>query len=228
MRLILGCLLVVAACGGDSGGDPNGNSDAGASLDATSINDAPGSPSGLRVSWDDTPAIPGTFGTGVMVTSVKLRIGLLHVIGDAGIPELTTRMDFDVVWSAATGGPFDLQFPNAEPALYSQISLQLDGEGIAPSYEILGTVMNGGTPEPFKISDTAQVPLDITGYSAQLFPGGAVELPIRVQIQKVIDAVDLRTARLAGNPATRTIDQSDTTTIPLVRAALDTDVFDTP
>ena len=221
MRLLLGCLLALAACGGDSGqgGDDGAPSDATSSVDGFPSSDA-AAQTGLNVSWDDQPPIPGPFSSGVTITSVRLEIDRLEVVGDAGGPE-TTRLNYDAAWTA-TLSPFPISFPLAQPGLYSQVSMTIDGKTVVPSYEILGTVVNGGSTEPFKITDTAQLQVDISGYSVQLFPGNSEDLVIRIDMDEVIDASSPAMFPLVLG--VRTMDQN-TPGIAAVRTALQATTF---
>jgi len=218
MRLLLGTLLAVAACGGDDGGSP-GTPDAATSSDAATNADAL-SP-GLTVTWTAQPPIPGPFEGDVLVTSVKVELARLEVIGDAGSTDDTTQRDFDITWSA-TQSPSPIAFFSAQPGLYSKVSLAIDGDVVAPSYEILGTVMIGGTTEPFKISDTAALQVDIDNYDISLMAGRAITVPIRLDLDDAVDAVDFALLPKVGG--VRTMDQT-TPGIQAVRDAFDTTVF---
>jgi len=223
MRLILCCLLAVAACGGDGGtGDDGINvSDAPSSSDAFPSSDGPSQQSGLTVTWAAQPAIPGSFATNVVIDSVKLKIARLEVIGDTGSTTNTTTTDFDAIWSM-TGGPFPIPFFFAQPGLYSRVSLQIDGKLMAPSYEVTGSVLIGSTNEMFTITDTAALPVDVSGYSVALMAGQAEDVPIRVDMQPVINAVDF--AMLPVIAGKRTMTQN-TAGIAAVRAALQSSTF---
>lgn len=221
MRLILCCVLAVAACGGDGGsGDDGINvSDAASSSDAFPSSDAQAS-TGLTVTWTAQPKLPGQF-SDVTVSTVKLRLARLEVIGDTGSTSGTTLTDFDVVWSATTA-PFPISFFSAEPGLYSKVSLQIDGKVVARSYEIRGTVVINGTTEQFEISDTAALAVDVSGYNVTLIAGQAVEVPIRVDMDNAIDAVDFASLPTVAN--VRTMNQT-TPGIAAVRTALETTTF---
>lgn len=221
MRVLLGCLLALAACGGGAGDDGGpAPGDAGGFVDGLTASDAQAQ-GGLIVSWADQPAIPGPFATDVMITSVRFRIARIEVIGDVGSTVDTTQTNLDVVWSQTTS-PFSIQFPFAPPGLYSQVSLQIDGNVVAPSYEILGTVIISGTTEPFKITDTAVLRADIDGYEIALMAGSSMIVPIRADLRDAIGAVVF--AMLPAPGGVRTMDQT-TTGIDAVRTKLEDSTF---
>lgn len=219
MRVTLGSLLVLAACG-DSPGGGTPTSDAAASLDGATSSDAQPSP-GLTVTWDAQPSIPGPFGSGVSISSATFKLARLEVIGDTGSTVETTETNFMVAWSA-TQFPFPISFPLAQPGLYSKVSLQIDGGGAAPSYEILGTVVIGGSTEPFKITDTAVLQADIDGYDISLMAGRSKEVPIHVDLQDVLGSVNFSMLPTPGG--VRTMDSS-TPGIAAVRIDIETSTF---
>jgi len=219
MRVILGSLCVLAACGDTGGGTPGLTDAPFSSSDASTSSDAQSA--GLTVTWETQPSIPGSFGSGVTVSSVTFKVARLEVIGDTGSTVETTQSNFDVVWSAAMA-PFPINFPFAQPGLYSKVSLQIDGDVTAPSYEILGTVVIGGSTEPFRISDTAVLQVDVDGYSIALMAGRSMNVPIQVKLQDVIDGVDF--AMLPTPGGVRTMNQN-TTGIADVRSDLKTSTF---
>jgi hypothetical protein len=58
------------------------------------------------------------------------------------------------------------------------------------SYEITGTVKVGATTKPFRIHDTADVDLDVTGYNVAFSPGTDATLPIKVDLKPPVESVD--------------------------------------
>jgi len=218
---LLGCLIALAACGDSAGGDqPNNVVDAGASNDASHSSDAPAQP-GLSVAWVDMPAIPGPFATGIQVTSFKVRLARIEAVGDGGGTVEDTNLS--VFWTGVD--PFEIFFFGAPPALYSTLSLTLRGDMVFPSsYEILGTRdIGSGTMEPFRISDTDPLSVDVTDYTVQLMPGRSETMWIKVDLQDVFDAINFMALPLTNN--VRTLDQTNTVAITPVRNALRTSVF---
>lgn len=206
MRLILGCLVLFTACGGDGGVDPT--------LDAPTSSDAPAF-SAMTVTWNASPGVPGQVRTGVNVTSLILRIASLEVIGDAG-SGTTTCVHPRVVWNASEQ-PSDIVFEGALPGLYSKVSLHVDGDVVEPSYEITGTTLIGSTLEPFRITDTAGLEVDIDDYNVSLSPGGAARIPIRIDLR---NALDLDWSALDINSGVRTLNQGDGLVIATFRSKL--------
>ncbi|MBA3457134.1 MAG: hypothetical protein H0T42_28885 [Deltaproteobacteria bacterium] len=220
MRLIVCCLLAFAACG-DSSDSGTASPDAMQSLDAGSFADAPAARTGLTVVWTAQPMLPGPFATNVNVSSVKLELARLEVIGDAGSTTATTTTNVEARWSV-NGEPFPFNFSFAPPGIYSQVSLRIDGNVVAPSYEILGTVLINGATEQFKISDTDVLLVDIPGYNVILAAGLQADIPIQVELQNALDQVNF--AALPVDMGKRTMNQT-TTGIAAVRTALRTMTF---
>lgn len=195
MRAVIGCLLVAAACGGDDGSSP-GTPDAASANDAAPSSDA--GASGLSVVWSSNPNVPGTIDSQVTVTSAMFAIARLEVVGDAGSPGATTADGIDATWSS-TLQPLPIQFDGAPAGLYSQVTLQLDGELVAPSYVIKGTArINGMNGQPFEISDTRNIELDISGYTVALSPGSTATVPIRLDLRKLIETVNFDMLAMSG------------------------------
>lgn len=187
MKYLLLLVVVAAGCG-DSGGMSPQTLDAAASNNDASSSDAAPVPHGLLVSWNAMPALPGPLKTDLAVTSAKFNISRLQVIGDNGQP--MTMAPFAIGWSAETfGDPPTIGFSNAPGGLYSQITLEMQPVGMV-SYEIMGTVKVGATTKPFRIHDTANVDLDITGYNVAFAPGSDATLPIRVDLKPPVETVD--------------------------------------
>jgi hypothetical protein len=202
MRVIAGCLLFAAACGGDSdsGGTPS-PADAGTSFPA----DGATSSSGLTVTWAADPSLPGEVGSRVVVTSATFHVRRLEVIGDAG-PSGTMRSDFSLAWSD-TLQPLPITFSTAAPGLYSKLSLDIDGELEAPSYELLGLIDDAGTMAPFRIVDRGELEIDIDGYEIALAAGAHAQVPVRLDLGEVF--ADLTVAHFHDEGGVWTLDDAD-------------------
>jgi hypothetical protein len=180
-------LLVVAACG-DSGARSPQLLDANATINDSGSSDAPSIPHGLLVSWKAMPPLPGPLKPDLMVTSATFNISRLQVIGDNGQPMTSTP--FAIEWSAETfGDPATIAFSSAPGGLYSQVAIEVEPTATA-SYEIRGTVKVGAITKPFFIHDTADVDIDITGYTIAFAPGTDATLPIKIDLKPPVESVD--------------------------------------
>jgi len=194
MKSLLPLLVVAAGCG-DSGGMNPTLTDASASSDASSSSDAAPVPHGLLVSWKAMPPLPGPLKVDLAVTSATFNISRLQVIGDNGQPMTTA---FSLGWSAETfGDPPTIAFSNAPGGLYSQLAIEMQQVGMV-SYEITGTVKVGATTKPFRIHDTTDVDLDITGYNIAFAPGTDATLPIKIDLKPPVEAVDFAMVQDVG------------------------------
>ena len=221
MREVLGCLLLVAACGGDDGSSPI-NVDAAISVsDASTSNDANVPTTGILVTFASDPALPGTVGPGVVVSSATFRVRSLEVVSDAG-SSMTTAADVEL-----RGGPVQpeaVAFPIAPPALYSKVSLDIDGDLAAPSYEILGMANVSGSMQPFRIVDTGRVMVDVEPYGVMLLPGDQEAMPVSLDLRA---ALNLDFGQLRNVGGVWTLDEMDSMRIATMRDAL-ADAFNRP
>ena len=185
MKSLLPLLVFAAGCGGGDGMSPT-TSDANASNNDGSSSDAAPVPHGLLVSWKAMPALPGPLKTDLAVTSARFNISRLQVIGDNGQPMTMAAIE----WSAETfGDPPTIAFSSAPGGLYSQVTIEMQPVGMV-SYEITGTVKVGATTKPFRIHDTADIDLDVTGYSVAFAPGTDATLLIRIDLEPPVESVD--------------------------------------
>jgi hypothetical protein len=160
--------------------------DASVSNSDASSSDAAPVPHGLLVSWNAMPPLPGPLKVDLTVTSATFNISRLQVIGDNGQPMTSATIG----WSAETfGDPPTIAFTNAPGGLYSQLTIEMQQAAMV-SYEITGTVKVGATTKPFRIHDTADVDLDITGYNVAFSPGTDATLPIKVDLKPPVESVD--------------------------------------
>ena len=215
MKSLLPLLVVASGCGG--GGGMGSGTDAHASVsDAPSSGDAAPTPHGLLVSWKATPPLPGTLKTDLTVTSATFHISRLQVVGDSGQP--MTTAPFAIAWSAETAGdPPTIGFPSAPGGLYSQITIEMQAVGMV-SYEITGTVKVGAVTKPYRIHDSADVDIDITGYSVAFAPGTDATLPIKIDLKPPVESVDF--AMVQDMNGTLDVGPSDPQ-ISLLRSKLD-------
>lgn len=183
MRVLAGLLLFATACGGDGGGGPV-LVDGAVGADGASSADAPAS-SGLIVTITADPVLPGMVRSDVVVTRALFRVKTLEVVGDAGSGG-TTQADVELDWSA-TMQPLPFSFPFAPPGLYSQVTLDIDGDVAEPSYEITGMAMVGGAMAPFAIVDTARLEVDVRNFDATLPPNGMATLPVRLDLRDALE-----------------------------------------
>ena len=206
MQRLMSVLLLVAACGGD-GGNSQMIPDAPASVDAGASSDSAGF-QGLTIQWLASPAVPGpqNLPTMVEVTSAKFHVEKLEAISDGGAVPETTLREFDLEWSATTT-PEPIFFTSAPPAIYSKIRLGLEkGASNAPSIEIRGTVLVGGSTEAFVVSTTQKADLEIGGYAVTLGIGGSETMPVIVGLDALLADVDWMA--LPTTSGTRTLDDT--------------------
>ncbi len=188
MKSLLPLIVAAAAgCGGGGGGNPT-TADGNASNSDASSGDAAPAPHGLLVSWKAMPVLPGPLKTDLIVVSAKFNLSRLQVVGDSGQPMTSTP--FAIGWSAETiGDPPTIAFSGAPAGLYSQVTIEMQAVGMV-SYEITGTVKVGAVTKPFRIHDTADVDLDVTGYNVAFAPGTDATLPIKVDLRPPVESVD--------------------------------------
>ena len=212
MRLVFGC-LVLASCGG--GADPPLLSDAATSSDAPSTSDAQLPTTGIVVRFSSNPSTPGQIRDGVTVTSATFRVRSLEVVGDGG-SDMTKREDVELAWGPLQ--PASVTFPDAPPALYSQITLDIDGDLAAPSYEILGMARVAGTMQPYRITDIGRVQADVSPFDRTLSPGGQLTLAVELDLR---DALNLDFGQLRNDGGVWTLDQTDGSRIAKFREDLE-------
>ncbi|MFN0248014.1 MAG: hypothetical protein ACKV2T_14080 [Kofleriaceae bacterium] len=202
-------VLGATACGGNAdGGSPNvpdapaGALDAGASADGAPFQ-------GLTVDWADSPPLPGPLGlsgTTISVASARFRIERLEAISDGGAVPEARQDDFDILWDSSNAPP-TIYFPNAPPAIYSKVRLNIDqGPGDTASFEITGSVVISGTTEPFRITSQQKIDLEVEGYAVRLDLGDQRGMPIIVKLDALLAEV-----AWSGLPVTNTVRTLDDT-----------------
>lgn len=145
---------------------------------------------GMSVTWDASPALPGSVTDKVAVTVASFQIDHLQLLSDAGADEHTTRSSYQLRWDSHMT-PSKEVFPDAPVAVYQRISLDVRPGFQAPfAYEIDGTWREDGEdPKPFKIIDTMalSIPIDC---SVALPVGGMGSVAIRVDLRDALSNVD--------------------------------------
>lgn len=205
MKVVLSSLVAaaVAACGGGPGGGTSGD-DTQLSDASSSSSDAPAQHQGLSVMWLASPALPGVLKTNLTVSSAKLRLERLEVIGDNGQPMTDDSVDLN--WQT-TGDPSPIVFSSAPSGLYSQVNLHLDGEIIQYSYEISGTTKVEGETKNYAIHDRNSLDVDVKGYATSLSPGGQSNMTVKIDLRDALDSIHFD--QLDDNNGTLTLDTLD-------------------
>lgn len=144
---------------------------------------------GLIVPFTTKSPIPGEVKDEIAVSRVLFRLAHLRVIGDAGPGDTRTSQDhFSIEWKAGMA-PSPLTFADAPAGLYSKVSIRADGETIADSYEIEGTVMLEGDEVAFLIRD--REPLEISiDTDVALDPGKTASVSLRLELDSALEDID--------------------------------------
>lgn len=143
-------------------------------------------PTGLTITWESKPEqIPGAGSSGIRIERATFRLANLRIVGDAG-PQTLAALTLE--WSAGVA-PADLPVAGAPSGLYSRCIFDLAPAGTAYAYELVGTVQINDMTRPFTIRDTGTTAISIE-YSIMLPPGSEAEIPIEVDIDQIVDAVD--------------------------------------
>lgn len=148
----------------------------------------------LRVAWEPRPsAIPGPSSSDATIERVVYRIRDLRVIGDA-TPSPLPR--FALEWAAGVT-PVPSAFSDAQLGTYSRLLFSLDPGNDSFAYEISGQVDVDKVRYPYVIRDTQpfSIALDFT---ITLPPGGAATIPVRVEVDKLVNRVDFRQVTPVG------------------------------
>jgi hypothetical protein len=147
--------------------------------------DAPGV-AGLSVSFATQPAVPGPLQDGVTIEEVTFKMLSLSVTGDAA--QVSTPNEIDLSWKAGVS-PDSVVFASAPTGVYSKLSMRMDGQLLDNSYWINGHATVNGTVYPFHIYDRDF--LEIYLYSDEMLaPGGSVTIPVAVELDKAVGAID--------------------------------------
>jgi hypothetical protein len=148
---------------------------------------------GLTVRWGSQPeSWPGNLGSNVTLQSARFALDRLRVVGDAGPGDLRTTKDgFVVSWATGEAPPTDVEFLNAPTGLYSQISLQIDGNVVEESYELRGTVVVDSNVEEFRIEDSEPLAV-VLSIDKSLSPGARSTIDIQIDFAHAVSAVDFK------------------------------------
>ncbi len=168
--------------------------------------------SGMVLSWNAKPALPGPVTDEIIVTEVTFQLEHLQLVSDAGADDRTTHTRYQLSWSA-DGRPREDSFPTAPVGTYQKIVLDLrPGNQVPFAYEILGTWRDrspggpvggggggggGGDPRSFRITDMGTLTLPVL-CSVSLPPGNQVEIAIRLNLRDALAAVDFKQLQPIG------------------------------
>src|SRR5205823_11889418 len=100
----------------------------------------------------------------------------------------TTEASFTVTWAAQQTPPA-IVFGTAPSGLYSFVSMSIDGALVDDSYLITGHAIANGTMLPFTIHDRFALSVNLNT-STQLDPGSNAHLPMQVDLEHCVGAVD--------------------------------------
>jgi hypothetical protein len=192
---------------------------AGCSPDAPPAPPIDGGPigQGLSISWESRPAtFPGSPSADLTIERAVFHQDELRVVRDAGPIDL--ELD-ELVWERGVA-PAALPVMGALPGLYSRLLFELEGDDDDRdreyAYEITGTVRVNGTFRPFTIRDTGDLSLSLD-FSITLPPGGTARIPVRIEIDEIVTAVDFSQVQIQDN---RYIVEKGNSQLTNVRAAV--------
>jgi hypothetical protein len=178
--------------------------------------DGPGG-GGLSIVWSSRPAvIPSEPSSDITIERAVFHQEELRVVGDAGPFDLKRE---ELEWSRGIV-PTALPVTGALPGLYSRLLFELDGDDDQGeeeyAYEITGTVKVTDTFRPFTVRDTSGADLMLE-FSIALPAGASATIPVRVEIDKIVEAVDFQSVPMQSGRYL--VDQSSSQ-IAAVRAAV--------
>lgn len=152
-------------------------------------NDAPGNRPGLVVPFTTKSPLPGPVGRDITVSRALFRVARLRVIGDAGPGDTRTSRDQLVLdWNAGTR-PAAIEFADAPSGLYSKVLIDTDGETVADSYDITGTVRLRGESRAFRVHDLEPLKIAIDT-SVALDPGKRAAVNIQLELGAAFEDLD--------------------------------------
>jgi hypothetical protein len=118
------------------------------------------------------------------VTTATFLLRSLEVVGDSG-SAATTRHDLRLGWTGESQ-PTAVVFGDAPPGLYSKVTLDIDGTPPSASYEIRGTALINGNPEPFRIVDDQRIQADVQ-VDVTLAPAGMASISVELDLRNALD-----------------------------------------
>jgi hypothetical protein len=177
--------------------------------------DGPGG-GGLILQWSSRPTvIPSEPSSNITIERAIFRQDSLRVVGDAGPFDLEREK---LEWSRGIV-PTALPVTGALPGLYSRLLFELEGDDDDGeeeyAYEITGTVKVSDTFRPFTIRDTSDADLMLE-FSITLPAGAGATIPVRVEIDKIVEAVDFQSVSMEDG---RYLVEKSSPQISAVRAA---------
>lgn len=176
-RLAAGIVLLLAGC-------PVGSADDQSEIDANDATpDAPPNASGLTVTWDCTPEVPGLVTSDLLVEELRLEASSFRMIGDSAPPGdmRTTRSPLDLRWRVdgpTNQAPADIEL-NAPAGLYSRIEIGTGGS--EEHLTIRGRARVGGQWSDFKIEDERAHAI-VKNIALALAPGQHKTVPITADV----------------------------------------------
>lgn len=155
--------------------------------DASGTGDGSSGSSGLTVTWDSTPAVPGPLTSDLRVDEVRLQASSLRLIGDSAAPgdPRTTRAPLDLRWSDNNAAG-DSELGAAPPGLYSRIEI---GTGGSDEHLVIkGEVRVQGNWRDFEIEDERAHAI-VKNIVLALAPGEHKTIPVTVDVAVILAAV---------------------------------------
>ncbi|HWU85699.1 MAG TPA: hypothetical protein VN253_00385 [Kofleriaceae bacterium] len=160
----------------------------GCPADDTTLPD--GGATDLRVEWTGQPAtLPDQVSSEATLERAVFRPHDLRVVGDAG----PIRLDRQTLEWARGINPAPDVVAGAPPGLYSRLLFDLEGDDGSYGYELIGTARVNSTTRPFTIRDRGELSLSVE-FSIMLPAGAAERIPVRVELDKLVEAVDFSQA----------------------------------
>ncbi|HUQ04810.1 MAG TPA: hypothetical protein VM261_20050 [Kofleriaceae bacterium] len=181
-RFAAGFIVLLAGC-------PVGTADD-QEIDAGGGVDTPIGASGLTITWDCTPEVPGPLASDITVEDVRLEASSFRIIGDSAPPGdmRTTRSPLDLRWREANNmseEPRDIEL-NAPSGLYSRI--ELGTGGMDEHLTIRGEVRVGGNWRDFELEDRRPHAI-VKNIVLTLAPGQHKTVPITVDVSTLLAPV---------------------------------------